>query len=90
MKKALILLILLTLGLTALDVYEFLNMQNMTKQYEEDQNIYHELLNEETKNNETINTLNDELVNLKQDNIDTNKEYQVWMNLNKKVQDLLK
>lgn len=90
MKKALILLILLTLGLTALDVYEFLNMQNMTKQYEEDQNIYHELLNEETKNNETINSLNDELVNLKQDNIDTNKEYQVWMNLNKKVQDLLK
>lgn len=71
-------------------MYEFLNMQSTTKQYEDNQNKYHDLLNEKIENNKKIDLLNEELDKLKQENINTNKEYEIWMSLNKTVQELLK
>mgnify|MGYP003325225408 CR=1 FL=1 len=58
MKKALILLIILTLGLLGYDGYVFFNMQNLTKKYEEVQINYNELLKEDLdKSNEITNCI---------------------------------
>lgn len=90
MKKALVLLIIITLGLLGYDGYIFYNIQNQTKKYEEIKQEYNKLLEDEINKSNEITKLTDELSEYKENNIDTNKEYNLWMNLNKNVQDLLK
>lgn len=90
MKKILIILIVIVLGLTAYDVYSFIDMNNTTKLYQTKQDEYHTLLDEEIKKDEEINSLNKKLDELKNSNIDNNKEYSIWMSLNKTIQELLK
>lgn len=81
---------ILTLGIIGYDVYEFLNMQDLANEYNTKQNEYHEVLNIENENNKTINELENELADIKASNEDNNKEYRIWLNLNKTIQDLLK
>ncbi|MDO5440450.1 MAG: hypothetical protein Q4F12_02805 [Erysipelotrichaceae bacterium] len=90
MKKALVLLIIISIGLLGYDGYIFYNIQNQTKKYEEIKQEYNKLSEEEINKSNEITKLTDELSEYKENNIDTNKEYNLWMNVNKNVQDLLK
>lgn len=90
MKKALVLLIIISIGLLGYDGYIFYNIQNQTKKYEEIKQEYNKLSEEEINKSNEIIKLTNELSEYKENNIDTNKEYNLWMNLNKNVQDLLK
>lgn len=90
MKKFLILLIIIVLGMACLNVYEFLNMQKLSNEYQTVQDNYHEMLNEETnKKNELVST-KEELETLIEENRNSNQELKVWTNLIETVQNLLK
>lgn len=89
MKKVLILLIIITLGLIGYDAYEYFNMQKEIEAYKQDQKTYLELVEEEGKNQKEIDELKNQLENRKTNNLENNKEYQIWMNLNKTVNKLV-
>ena len=89
MKKVIIPLIVLTIIFVGFDISEFFNMRKTSKAYEQIQSEYHEVLEIQSKNNSEIVELNDSLNQLKANNINSNKEYEIWMDLNKKIEDLL-
>lgn len=90
MKKFLILLIIIALGLACLNVFEFLNMQKISNEYQLSQDNYHELLNEEVNKKDELTSTEEELETLKEENKNNNQELKVWTNLIETVQDLLK
>ena len=90
MKKFLIILIVIVIGLGGLNIYEFLNMQNSINKYNETQDNYHEILNEEIEKKNELVTTKDELETLKINNLDNNKELEIWTNLIETVENLLK
>lgn len=90
MKKFLILLIIIALGLACLNVFEFLNMQKISNEYQLSQDNYHELLNEEVNKKDELTSTEEELETLKEENRNNNQELKVWTNLIETVQDLLK
>lgn len=90
MKKILIVLIIIVVGLIGYDTYEFINMQNIIKEYETKQNTYHDLLIEEKTINDEIINLNNDLTNIQNNNLDSNKDYKVWTNLIETLKTILK
>lgn len=90
MKKVIILLTIIILGIIGLDIYEYTNMQKASLEYIETRNTYKDVLEAKSNNDKTIDELTNELETLKEDNVTNNKEYQQWMNLTETVKNLLK
>lgn len=90
MKKFLIVFIIIALGLACLNIYEFLGMQKLSNEYQNAQDNYHELLNEEVNKKDELTSTEEELETLKEENRNNNQELKVWTNLIETVQDLLK
>lgn len=90
MKKVIILLTIIILGIIGLDIYEYTNMQKASLEYIETRNTYKDVLEAKSNNDKTIDKLTNELETLKEDNVTNNKEYQQWMNLTEIVKNLLK
>lgn len=90
MKKVIIILIIFVIGLAGLNVYEYMNMQNLSQEYLEVTRSHKILLGQEVENNKIIEDLEKQLLNTKIHNVEDNKEYRTWTNLIQSVQNLLK
>lgn len=89
MKKILVVLTIICIGLACYTGYEFYNMTKVRNAYEEKVETYKELIINTNANEEKIIELQNELDKVIEENSNSNKEYKIWTSLIDQLKKLL-